>query len=162
MIMKTEALELIKGSLKHEHSIQVSKVMKILARNLGCDENLWELVGILHDLDYDETSKDRSKHGIVAASRLEGMLPAEGIEAIMRHDYLTGLTPNTKLDHSLIFADALSIIIEDGHLGADVTEDALLNEIDRVSENKPWLKGIIEGFPFREEVDILEILNSVL
>lgn len=162
MITKTEALELIKGSSKHGHSIQVSKVMKILARNLGCDEELWELVGILHDLDFDETRKDRSKHGIVAASRLEGMLPANAIEALMRHDHRTGLIPNTKLDHSLIFADAMSIIIEDGPVGEEVSEDAQLKEVDRVLECKPWLKGIIEGFPFREEVDILEILNSVL
>lgn len=162
MITKAEALLLIEGNSKSEHSIMVGRVMKELARLLCSDEELWELVGILHDLDYDETSKNRSKHGILAASHLEAMLPNEGINAIKRHDHRTGLIPNTKLDHSLIFADAVSIIIEDGPLGADFTEIALLKEFDRVSECKPWLKDIIEGFPFRENVDILDILKSVL
>jgi len=162
MITKTEALELIIGSSKHDHSIQVSKVMKILAKKLRCDENLWEFVGILHDLDFDETSNDRSKHGVLTASRLEGMLPAEGIEAIIRHDYRTGHNPVTKLEHSLIFADALTIISEDCNIEAGITSNALQKEIDWVSKSKPWLKDIIEGYPFSEDVDILDILKSVL
>ena len=162
MITKAKALSIIEGSSKQGHSIMVGKITKALANQLGTNEELWELVGILHDLDYAETSNDWSKHGVISATRLEGKLPSEGLNAIMRHDYRTGLTLNTKLDHSLIFADALSIIIEDGCLGADVTEDVLLKEIDRISESKPWLKDIIDGFPFREEVDLLDILNSVL
>jgi len=32
----------------------------------------WSLVGLLRDLDYDETKSARNKHGVVAAKRLEG------------------------------------------------------------------------------------------
>jgi predicted hydrolase (HD superfamily) len=133
--------------------------MKVLADQLDANQELWELVGILHDLDYDETGENRSKHGVIAAERLEGDLPTDGLNAIMRHDHRTGYAPVTKLDHSLIFADALSIIIQDGHLEASITMDAFQKEIDRVSASKPWLKKIIEEYPLRAEIDFLKILK---
>ena len=160
MMTIAEALQLIEGNSKRGHSIMVGRVMKELARQLDADETLWELVGILHDLDYDETINDRSKHGVIGASRLEGRLPSDGLNAIKRHDYRTGLIPDTELDRSQVFADAFSVIFEEGNLNAGITMEEFQEVVSTVSEDRPWLKKIIEGYSFR--VDVLHLLMKLL
>ena len=87
--------------------------MKGLAERLGENRAKWELVGLLHDLDYDFVKGDMSKHGIIAARTLEGRLSEEGLYAIKSHDQRAGFTPRSLLDRSLIAADAIAIFIED-------------------------------------------------
>ena len=48
-----EAIKLIEGSSKYEHSQLVSRIMKNLAKHFDNSEQIWVLVGLLHDLDYD-------------------------------------------------------------------------------------------------------------
>ncbi|RLE46953.1 MAG: phosphohydrolase, partial [Candidatus Methanomethylicota archaeon] len=59
MISREEALKLLRQKLRNEklikHCIAVEAIMKKLAEYLGKDVNLWMLVGLLHDLDYEET-----------------------------------------------------------------------------------------------------------
>ncbi|RLI09873.1 phosphohydrolase [Candidatus Bathyarchaeota archaeon] len=85
--------------------------MRALARELGEDEELWGLTGLLHDLDYEETKGDFSRHGLRSAELLEGKLPQEALHAIMAHNDLTGVKPEGKLDLALRAADALSGLI---------------------------------------------------
>jgi len=49
--------------------------MRTLARRLGEDEDLWGLVGLLHDIDYDYVGRDPLKHGLGALELLKGVLP---------------------------------------------------------------------------------------
>ena len=101
MITLEEAKRLIAHSSKLNHSLFVSSLMGRLAGFLDSDLDTWMLVGLLHDLDYDETVCDRSKHGVIAANRLSGMLPEEALLAIQRHDHRTGMLPETDLDYAL-------------------------------------------------------------
>jgi putative nucleotidyltransferase with HDIG domain len=55
MISENEALQLIKNSSKYNHAIMVSQIMEELARIVGENAEEWKIVGLLHDLDYDET-----------------------------------------------------------------------------------------------------------
>ena len=162
MITTTEALTLIDGNSKHHHSIMVGKIMRELASRFDADEGLWELVGILHDLDYDETKEDRSKHGLLAATCLEGMLPIDGLNAIKRHDHRSGYKPVTSLDMSLVFADALSVLIEDGHLTTMVSEDEVRSKLCVAFDNKPWLRNLIEDYSQKLEVEIYDILENTI
>ena len=41
--------------------------MAEVARELKEDTHLWKIVGLLHDLDYDEVKGDMQRHGVVAA-----------------------------------------------------------------------------------------------
>ena len=57
--MKTreEAFELLKrynGNALVTHGLAVEGAMRYMARKAGGDENLWGMVGLLHDLDYEQ------------------------------------------------------------------------------------------------------------
>jgi predicted hydrolase (HD superfamily) len=115
MITKPEALELldehVRNAKKKRHSLAIGAIMKELAKKLSIDEEEWELVGLLHDLDCEMIGGDMRRHGLVAAEMLEGRLPEEGLHAIRAHDYRTAVKPESKLDKALIAADCVWILI---------------------------------------------------
>ena len=160
MITLEEARRLVEGSSRLVHSLRVSSLMGRLATHLGADVELWMLVGLLHDLDYDETIDDRAKHGVVAVDRLAGLLPDEGLNAILRHDHRTGLIPESILDHSLILCDAILSVLEDGRLTPPVTLQVFNECLDHVFMEKPWLRDIIYTNPVLEKVELRELLES--
>ena len=70
-----------------KHMFATEAVMRELAKEFQEDEDLWGLAGLLHDLDYDQTVKDFSKHGLITAELLSGTdLPEEVINAIKTKD----------------------------------------------------------------------------
>jgi len=109
MLSKQEALRLLDGNFcdkrKVEHAIGVAAIMKKLAKRLHGDAKKWELVGLLHDLDYEKTLGDKGQHGLVASKMLEGKLPEDCLHAIRTHDRRTGLKPESVMDKALIAAD---------------------------------------------------------
>ena len=162
MIIKKEALTLIEGTSKYEHSLLTGRIMGVLAGLMSEERGLWELTGILHDLDFDQTQDDRAKHGVVAAKMLQGKLPEDALYAIMSHDYRTGLQPLSKMDHCLIYADALAVLAEEGNLIKPVTEAMLSEAFTKISEKKLRIKNIMDRFPFMDQVNTLGLLNIVL
>jgi predicted hydrolase (HD superfamily) len=81
---------MIEGSSRYAHSVLVGRLMLILARRLGGDEGEWELIGLLHYLDYDSVKGDMVQHGVQAAESLVGKISDDGLDAIRAHDYRTG------------------------------------------------------------------------
>jgi putative nucleotidyltransferase with HDIG domain len=138
LISKAEALKLIMGSSKYSHSLFTSAIMGKLAERLGEDEKKWELVGLLHDLDYDLVKDDMSKHGILASNTLKGKLSEDCLFAIKRHDHRTGFKPQSKLDKAIIIADSLVNLIEG--IEKNVNIKWIEKEIKKVCIKKPWLK----------------------
>lgn len=141
MISRDEAVELVKHTSKFEHVLVVASIMAAVAGRLGEKVDEWWLVGLLHDLDFDETKSDRTRHGVVAAERLSQRLPAECLYAIKAHDYRTGFSPVRSLDVALIAADSLAVLMQDVGKGSnEVTEEVLQAKMGGVLKEKPWLK----------------------
>lgn len=95
MLDRREALHLLQEYLKDEkmikHCIAVEAIMRSLARRLGEDEELWGLIGLLHDIDYDYVERDMSRHGLEALNILKGKdLPLEALEIIAGHNENNG------------------------------------------------------------------------
>ncbi len=115
MISREEALNLLQQYLKNEklvkHCLAVEAIMKAIARELGEDENLWGLVGLLHDLDYQLVGKDMSKHGLITVEILKDKLPPNALDAIKAHNELTGYKCETKLAYALKASDQASGLI---------------------------------------------------
>ena len=141
---REDALRLIESSSRLEHSLLVSKIMTVLSEAHGESASDWEMVGLLHDLDYDATRDDRGLHGIQAADALTSLLDEPVLQAIKTHDHRAGDQPSSLLDISLRFADAVSI---------------LLQESERVLDEKPWIKEIIEGYQMPNGLSLPELLR---
>jgi predicted hydrolase (HD superfamily) len=144
MISKEEAFNLVKNTSKFAHALVVSTMMRRLAERLGEDGRDWELVGLLHDLDYDETRGDMNRHGVVASERLKGRLPENCLYAIKAHDYRTGFEPKSKLDKALIATDSVAILMEKaGKTPEELDIEVLKAELKRISSEQPWYKSNI-------------------
>lgn len=80
-----------------EHGITVGSVMKYFAKKLGYEEELWEAVGILHDIDFEEYPEEHCKKAVIILEQ-EGIAP-EMIHAVCSHGY--GLCSEVKPEHEM-------------------------------------------------------------
>ena len=90
MMSRADALAFMESHVSNrnlrKHMLAAEAVMRALARRLNQPEQLWALAGLLHDLDYDATCKDASRHALLTAELLEQKgLPAEVIHAVKAH-----------------------------------------------------------------------------
>jgi len=144
MISEDEAIQLVKNTSKYSHALLVSAIMAELAKQLNEDVKLWRIVGLLHDLDYDEVREDMRKHGVAAAEKLKGRLPEEAIYAIKAHDYRTGFKPKRRLDKALIAADSAAVLMDKmEESGIELNPETFLMEIEKASKTTPWHKDNI-------------------
>jgi len=115
MIKRQEAINIVKQHVRNEnlvkHMIAVSTIMRGLAQRFAENTELWEAVGMLHDVDYEEVGQDWDRHGAVSAEIVKELLPEEGLHAIRAHNPRTGSNPESLMDISLFAADALSGLI---------------------------------------------------
>jgi predicted hydrolase (HD superfamily) len=84
-----------------------------MARRLGRDEALWGLVGLLHDLDFDETKQTPEVHGLRSAEWLaDSGLPGEALQAIRAHNAESlGLERCSELDFALSCSESITGLI---------------------------------------------------
>ena len=120
MISREESLGLAKKHVKNRnlvnHMIAVSAIMNGMANNFDEEPALWEAVGMLHDVDYERTSDDFSRHGLLSAAMVADYLPEEGLKAIRAHNPMTGVEAKSRMEISLFAADAISGMIVAGAL----------------------------------------------
>ncbi len=93
-----------------KHVLAVEAVMRGLAKHFGEDEEKWGLVGLLHDLDYEETAKTPEQHSLVTAKILEEHdIEADIIHAIKCHNDLA--IRNSLMDKAIYVADPITGLI---------------------------------------------------
>ncbi len=92
-----------------KHVLAVEAGMRAYARRFGEDEELWGVVGLLHDLDYERHPDPEGGHPRIAMRHLEEMgQPPELIRAIASHaDYLD-VPRETPMEKALYAVDELS------------------------------------------------------
>ncbi len=90
MLTRDEALELLHqhiqaGNLR-KHCLATEAILRALARRLGEDEELWGVVGLVHDLDFEQTSDSPAEHAKVTCDILADRLPDHALQAIREHN----------------------------------------------------------------------------
>jgi predicted hydrolase (HD superfamily) len=122
---KEEALSLLHSKIQspnlRKHCYAVAAVMRALAKHFAeknksaeakAMADKWEVVGLLHDGDYEETKDSPEKHTILMVEWLKenGETDKELIEAILSHNYShTGQNPpKNNLEWSLFCCDELT------------------------------------------------------
>ncbi|MFW6072308.1 MAG: HD domain-containing protein [Thermoplasmatota archaeon] len=116
MITKEKALNMIDENIQTEnlkkHTWAVGQIMKRLAEELDKDEKKWEILGLVHDLDYEETKDNPENHALKSAEMVEGMVPDDVVRAIKSHNHKhTGVEPESDMENALIAADAVSGLV---------------------------------------------------
>ncbi len=116
MISRKEALEMMKENIDtvnlRKHCLAVAQIMKSLAGELGQDRKKWEVLGLVHDMDYEQTKDDPEEHALRSAEMMEGKVPEDVIRAIKSHNHKhTGVEPKSDMENALIASDAVSGLI---------------------------------------------------
>ena len=117
MITKDRALEILHENIQNKnlrkHHYGVAAAMKGLAVELDGDPEKWEIVGLLHDADYEKTKDQMDQHTILLAEILAGEdLDDEIIRSIQSHaSEYTGVEPSTLMDYALLSCDDLTGLI---------------------------------------------------
>ena len=114
---RDDALALLREHLTNDnlikHCLASEAIMRGLARRLNRDEHKWALAGLLHDLDFEQTSDRPEEHANIAAAMLEeqGVDP-EVIDAIKAHNAEgLGLERTTDFHHALACAESITGLI---------------------------------------------------
>jgi putative nucleotidyltransferase with HDIG domain len=91
-----------------KHALAVEACMRAYARRLGADENLWGVVGLLHDFDYEKwpSLEDHPYKGNEILK--ERGWPDEIRRAIMSHAEYSGVTRESPMEKALFACDELA------------------------------------------------------
>jgi putative nucleotidyltransferase with HDIG domain len=113
MLTRDEALSLVKKNVSKRnivyHMLAVEAIMRSLAKHFGENEEVWGLIGLLHDIDYEKTEATPEKHSLLAEEILKGIVPDELIKSIKTHNFKhTGIMPENRMEKALIASDAIS------------------------------------------------------
>jgi putative nucleotidyltransferase with HDIG domain len=116
-ISREEAVKLMEEYLQadslRKHCYATEAVMRAMAERLGYDPDLWGIVGLLHDLDYEETKDQPSQHGLKTAEILRTRgVSGEVNEAIKAHNAeALGIERKTDLDIAITCSECITGMI---------------------------------------------------
>ena len=134
-----QALELLRKYNKSEslikHAYAVEGVMRHMAVKAGEDEELWGIIGLVHDLDYEMYPE---QHCIMTEKILrENSWPEELIRAVMSHGWglVTDTEPKTRLEITLFAMDELTGLVATSAL---VRPSRSVMDMEARSVKKKW------------------------
>ncbi|MHC4426443.1 MAG: HDIG domain-containing metalloprotein [Planctomycetota bacterium] len=112
---REEAFLLLKKYNKNEglikHALAVEAVMCYCARKRGQDEEKWGVIGLVHDLDYEQFPEQhcRKTEEILNAENW----PAEYVRAVVSHGWgiCTDIEPQSELEKVLYAVDELTGLV---------------------------------------------------
>ena len=149
--MKTrqEALDLLHEYTKSEnlrkHGLGVEAAMRAYARKFSEDEDVWGIVGLLHDFDY-EVHPTADTHPMEGSKILrERGYPEEIIYAIQCHaDYL-GLDRKANMDKAIFACDELVGLVNAVALVQPTKSvmDVKVRSVKKKMKDKSFAKGVI-------------------
>ncbi len=112
---RDEALALLKQYNKNEslikHALAVEGVMRYMARKRGGDEEKWGVIGLIHDLDYEQFPDQHCKK--TEDILKENNWPEEYIRAVVSHGWgiCTDVKPESDMEKVLFAIDELTGLV---------------------------------------------------
>ena len=156
--LKEDALEILHNWVQSEslrkHCYAVADSMRHFAQLQGADADLWEAVGLLHDMDYE-------KHPDVEPNTAQGH-PFMGVDwlrehgwseeicrAILSHADYSGITRETPMERTLYAVDELSGFVM---AVARVRPSKSIHEVDVSSVKKKMKDKAFARAVHREDI----------
>lgn len=111
--------EYVKDPVTRLHLLESEAIMRALAKHLGEEGEEWGTIGLLHDIDWDLTKNDQTKHCVKAIEILRNAGASEYlVETIQSHGWANEMIHDlfnkkrtTKIQHCLVAAETLTGII---------------------------------------------------
>lgn len=115
MISREDAWAIVTEYTKSEslrrHMLAVEAAMRAYAQRSGADPELWGVVGLLHDFDYEQNPDISVEGHPLVGSRIlcQRGVSDEIIQAILAHaEEVTGVKPETPMQKTLVAVDELT------------------------------------------------------
>ena len=115
MPTRAAAMELFKRYNKSEsllkHGLAVEAVMRYMARKMGGDEEVWGIVGLVHDIDYEMYPQEHCQKSEEILTQAEW--PAEWIRAVVSHGWqiCCDIEPLSDMEKVLYAVDELTGLV---------------------------------------------------
>ncbi|MFC1652189.1 HDIG domain-containing metalloprotein [Planctomycetota bacterium] len=167
-----QALALLKKFNQNEnlikHALAVAASMQHFAQLWGEDEDTWEVVGLIHDLDYDQFPEQHcQKTGEIL--REEGW-PDDLIRAVQSHGWgiCTDIEPKTRMEKTLYAVDELTGLIAAVALvrPSKSVRDVKVKSVKKKWKNLAFAAGanrqIIEQGAAMLEMELSELIQHTL
>ena len=112
---REEALALLRQYNKNEslikHAMAVEGVMRYIARKRGEDEEAWGVVGLIHDLDYEQFPDQHCKK--TEEILKENKWPEEYVRAVVSHGWgiCSDVKPESDMEKVLYAIDELTGLV---------------------------------------------------
>lgn len=151
---RTQALGIVKEYIKNEnlvrHMLAVEAVMRFYAEKFGEDAEIWGIVGLLHDFDW-EIHPTLEEHPMAGAPILRQQgTPEEIIQAILSHADRTGVPRTTILQKALYACDEVTGLITAVAL---VRPSRSLMDLEVSSVKKKWKDKTFAAGANRTEIE---------
>ncbi|MFN8522895.1 MAG: HDIG domain-containing protein [Chloroflexota bacterium] len=131
-----------KSDQLRKHGLAVEAAMRAFARRYGEDEELWGIVGLLHDFDYEANPE---QHPYVGAQILRDLgWPEVIVEGVLAHAPFTGTLRDTPLKKTIFAVDELTgfvtacALVYGRDLG-NVTPDRVKKKL----KDKAFARGVV-------------------
>lgn len=169
---REEAFDLLKEYNKSEslikHALAVEGVMRYMARKRGEDEEMWGVIGLIHDLDYEKYPDQHCKktEEILRAHNW----PEEYIRAVVSHGWgiCTDVEPQTELEKVLYAIDELTGLVVTAALvrPSKSVMDIKAKSVKKKWKNKRFAAGVDRSIITRGaemlEVELTELITDTI
>ncbi len=154
MITRDEAFEIVQKYVKKKslvnHMLSVESGMKFYAQKYGEDVEMWSMVGVLHDFDY-EIHPDADGHPAKGAEILREMnIDEEIIQIILSHADYSGVPRDSLIRKALHACDEITGLITAVAL---VRPSKSIHDVKLKSIKKKWKYKQFAAGASRDEMD---------
>jgi len=141
-----------KASLRN-HCLATAAIMRAAAPEMGGDPDRWELIGILHDIDFEEIDEDMDRHGEAGYAILKEAGVAEEIAApVRRHNYMKFGDFDEPADIALTAADNISGLV----IACAMVKGGKVTEVTAKSVKKKFREKAFAAGCSRERISRIE------
>ncbi len=160
--------EFVRSDSLLKHSYAVEGVMRYMARKMGEDENKWAIIGLVHDLDYEQFPE---QHCSKAQEILrEKGWPEEFVRAVASHGWVicNNIEPQTNLEKVLYATEELTGLIT---AVAIIRPSRSVRDLEVKSVMKKWKdksfaagvnRPVIEKGVAMLGVELTDLINDVI
>lgn len=151
-----------------KHALAVEATMRHFARHFSEDEELWGIIGLIHDLDYEKYPEQHCQ--MTEKILRENKWPESHIRAVLSHAWesCTDVKPETLLERTLYTIDELTGLVTTSAL---VRPSKSILDMNAKSVKKKWNdkrfaakidRSIIEKGAIMMEMDLTEIITLTI